>query len=252
MPAEHPSRPPRLAALLVRWRLPAELAEAVAGDLHEEYALRVAPSRGRWVADLWYWGQALSLRAGALRRVSRCLTSMRPTWERNRPRRVGSDQPDLWSRMPMRPEDLKYAVRRLIRSPGFTLVAVLSLALGIGANTAMFSVVNAVLIRHLPVRAPEELVEVYTSESNGYPYATFSHPDYMDLRENNDVFAGLVGTRTFIGRLDRGEEAEVVFGEAVSWDYFSVLGVPMALGRSFLPEEDETPGTHPVAILGYR
>ena len=252
MPAESRVRPPRLAALLVRWRLPADLAEAVAGDLHEEYALRVAPSRGPWVADLWYWGQALSLRAGALRRISRRLKAMRPTWERNRPRRVGSDQPDFWSRMPMRPEDLKYAVRRLARSPGFTLVAVLSLALGIGANTAMFSLVNAVLIRHLPVRAPEELVEVYTSESSGYPYATFSHPDYMDLRETNDVFEGLVGTRTFIGRMDRGDEAQVVFGESVSWDYFSVLGVPMALGRSFLPEEDETPGTHPVAILGYR
>ncbi len=252
MPAERPPRPPRLATILVRWRLPVDLADAVAGDLHEEYALRVAPAHGSWTADLWYWGQALALRAGALRRISRRLEAMRPTWERNRPRRVGTDRPDIWSRMPMRPEDLKYAIRRLVRSPGFTLVAVLSLALGIGANTAMFSLVNAVLLRHLPVRAPQELVEVYTSESSGYPYATFSHPDYMDLRESNDVFAGVVGTRTFIGRMDRGAEAEVVFGEAVSWDYFSVLGVPMALGRSFLPDEDATPGTHPVAILGYR
>ena len=95
MPAERRVRPPRLATLLVRWRLPAELGEAVAGDLHEEYALRVAPARGPWVADLWYWGQALTLRAGALRRVSRRLTAMRPTWERNRPRRVGSHQPDF-------------------------------------------------------------------------------------------------------------------------------------------------------------
>ena len=252
MPTERRARPPRLAALLVRWRLPAELADAVAGDLHEEYALQIAPARGPWAADLWYWGQALTLRGGALRRVSRRLKAMRPTWERNRPRRVGSDQPDFWSRMPMRPEDFKYAIRRLVRSPGFTLVAVLSLALGIGANTAMFSLVNAVLIRHLPVRAPQEMVEVYTSESDGYPYSTFSYLDYRDLEENNDVFAGVVGTRTFIGRMDRGAEPEIMFGEAISWDYFSVLGVPMALGRSFLPEEDATPGTHPVTILGYK
>jgi predicted permease len=252
MPAEGCAGPPRLADLLVRWRLPSDVADAVAGDLHEEYALRIAPSRGALAADLWYWGQVLSLRAGALRRVSRRLKAMKPTWERNRPRRVGHDQPDFWSRMPMRPDDLKYAVRRLVRSPGFTLVAVLSLALGIGANTAMFSVVNAVLIRHLPVRAPQEMVEVYTSESDGYPYATFSHPDYMDLREDNDAFAGIVGTRTFIARMDRGDEPEILFGEAVSWDYFSVLGVRMALGRSFVSEEDETPETHPVAILGYR
>lgn len=152
----------------------------------------------------------------------------------------------------MRPEDLKYAVRRLLGSPGFTLVAVLSLALGIGANTAMFSLVNAVLLRELPVRAPEEIVEVYTSDSDGYPYATSSYLDYSDLRERTDVFAAVVGSRTFISRMDRGEEPEVVFGELVSWDYFQVLGVPMDLGRSFQAEEDATPGTHPVVILGHR
>ncbi len=149
-------------------------------------------------------------------------------------------------------QDLKYAVRRLARSPGFTCVAVLTLALGIGANTAIFSLVNAVLIRDLPVRAPEELVELYTSDQDGYRYATSSHPDYRDLRERDDVFAGVVGTKTFIARLDRQGEPEVVFGEMVSWDYFQVLGAQMTLGRSFLPEEDETPGTHRVAIVGHR
>jgi predicted permease len=152
----------------------------------------------------------------------------------------------------MRPEDIKYAVRRLVRSPGFTLVAVLSLALGIGANTAMFSLVNAVLLRDLPVRAPEELVEVYTSEEDGYPYATSSYPDFADLRDRNDVFEDVVGTRTFLTRLELGERPQVAFGEAVSWNYFSALGVPMALGRSFVEEEDLTPGTNPVTILGYR
>jgi predicted permease len=152
----------------------------------------------------------------------------------------------------MRPEDLTYAVRRLVKSPGFTFVAVVTLALGIGANTAIFSLVNAVLIRGLPVRAPQELVEVYTSDSNHYPYATTSYPDFAELRELTHVFAGVVGTRTFLARVDRDDRPVMAFGEAISWDYFHVLGVPMALGRSFLPEEDATPGSHPVVILGHR
>jgi predicted permease len=152
----------------------------------------------------------------------------------------------------MQPHDLKYAIRRLTHRPGFTTVAILSLALGIGANTAMFSLVNAVLLRELPVTNPDQLVEVYTSDSDGYAYATFSYPDFMDLRERTDVFSGVVGTRTALGRIDRGGRPELAFGELVSWDYFDVLGVPMALGRAFLPEEDATPGSHPVVVLGHR
>ncbi len=266
MRADPEPRPPRLAEALVRRLLPEELAEAVAGDLEEAYRRRVGASakgradslrstnpRGRvFHSDLWYWRQALTLRAGALRRIARRLKTVRPTWERNRPARIHSEPPDIWSRIPMRPDDVKYALRRLARTPGFTVVAVLSLALGIGANTAMFSLVNAVLIRDLPVTAPEELVEVYTSESDGYAYSTFSYPDFSDLRGDNDVFSAVVGTRTFLTRVDRGDRPEPAFGELVSWDYFQVLGVPMALGRAFLPEEDATPGTHPVVILGYR
>ncbi|MHB1193889.1 MAG: ABC transporter permease [Longimicrobiales bacterium] len=152
----------------------------------------------------------------------------------------------------MIPDDLRYAVRRVLRSPGFSAVAVLSLALGIGANTAMFSLVNAVLIRDLPVRAPDELVEIYTSEDDGYAYSTSSYVDFQEIRGLDDVFADVVGTRTFLARVERGDRPESAFGELVSWDYFQALGVPMALGRSFLPEEDATPGTHPVTVLGYR
>ena len=152
----------------------------------------------------------------------------------------------------MTPRDLSYALRRLARSPGFTAVAVLSLSLGIGANTAIFSLVNAVLFRGLPVEDPEELVEVYTSEDTGFLYSTTSYPDYTDLRANNDAFSGVVATRTFLARVDRGDRPASAFGELVSWDYFQTLGVPLALGRPFLAEEDATPGTHAVTILGYR
>lgn len=152
----------------------------------------------------------------------------------------------------MHPNDFRYAIRRLLKAPGFTAVAVLSLALGIGANTAMFSIVNAVLIRDLPVRDRHELVEVYSSDSDGFQYATSSHPDYISLREGNDVFQDVVATRTTIARIDLDGSPRIAFGELISWDYFQALGIEMELGRSFVQEEDETPGTHPVAILGHR
>ena len=89
-------------------------------------------------------------------------------------------------------KDLRYGARMLASNPGFTLVAVLSLALGIGVNTTIFSIVNAVLLRPMPVAEPGELVEVYTSNSEGYPYGGNSFLDYADLRDQSDIFSGLI------------------------------------------------------------
>jgi predicted permease len=151
-------------------------------------------------------------------------------------------------------QDLRYAVRRLTKSPGFTLVAVLSLGLGIGANTAIFSIVNSLLLKGPPVQSPEQLVEVYTSEDGGgYPYSVSSYPDFIDLRDNNEVFSEVLTynlTFALVEPEDGGQPA-MLNGELVSGNYFGMLGVPMAAGRTFLPEEDETTGTHPVVILGY-
>lgn len=252
MRADHPQAPPRLATLLLRLRLPQELAAEITGDLEEEYRTRVVPAYGPFRAGLWFWGQAFIVRGGALRRASRRLRSIRPNWERNRPRHAEGGDPDPWNWLNMLLKDLTYAIRRLAHTPGFTFTAILSLALGIGANSAMFSLANSVLLRGLPVQDSEELVEIYTSDSGGYPYATSSYLDYADMRESTDVFDGVIASRTFISRLDRGGDPEVVFGELISWDYFQVLGVPMAMGRSFLEEEDVSPGTHAVVILGYR
>jgi predicted permease len=244
--------PPRLALALLRRRLPDEVAEAIEGDLTEAYLGSLECGRPRPLADAAFWTEVLTLRAGALRRAARRLEAVRPTTERNRPDRAAHRAPDFWSRIPMHPNDFKYAVRRLLKAPGFTAVAVLSLALGIGANTAMFSIVNAVLIRDIPVTDRHELVEVYSSDSDGFQYATSSHPDYLSLRAANDVFQNVVATRTTIARFDLDGSPRVAFGELISWDYFQTLGIEMELGRSFVAEEDETPGTHPVAILGYR
>ncbi len=244
--------PPRAALALLRRRVPEEVAEAIEGDLTEAYRAAREAGRPTWLADGRFWLEVLLVRAGALRRAARRLEAIRPTSERNRPDRAARRDPGFPSLLPMHLHDLRYAVRRLLNAPGFTAVAVLSLALGIGANTAMFSIVNAVLIRDLPVEDRHELVEVYSSSSDGFQYATSSHPDYLDLRNENDVFENVVASRTTIARIDIDDRPRVVFGELISWDYFQTLGIEMALGRSFVREEDESPGTHPVVILGHR
>ncbi|MGW8267522.1 MAG: ABC transporter permease [Longimicrobiales bacterium] len=149
-------------------------------------------------------------------------------------------------------QDVRYALRRLARSPGFTGIAVFSLALGIGANTAIFSIVNTILMGGVPMRAPDELVEIYTSErDHGYPYSVSSVPDLMDLRERTDLFSGVGGFEAFISRYETDETTTPVMGELVTHDLFRMLGIEPALGRFFLPEEGQTPGTHPVVVLGH-
>ncbi len=126
------------------------------------------------------------------------------------------------------------------------------MALGIGANTAIFSVVNGIMLKGLPVENVSSLVEIYFSEDNGYPYATASYPDFEALRDGlPGIFDGVASWNLAIARMDRGEEAEVVLGETVSGNYFDLLGVDPTIGRGFLPEEDRTPGTHFVTVLSH-
>lgn len=244
--------PPSFAVRWLEGRLPREVRDAISGDLQADYADRRASGKGRWSSDLWFLGQVVALRPRALRRAARRLAAVRPSLDRSPPGATNSDRTLLERVIPVHANDLKYAIRRLARSPGFTAVAVASLALGIGANTAMFSIVNAVLFRGLPVAEAHELVEVYTSESDGFEYSVSSHPDYLDMRNETTAFQSVIASRTTIARVDVNGEPQVAFGELISWDYFQTLGVPMHLGRSFVEEEDLTPGSHPVVILGYR
>jgi predicted permease len=147
--------------------------------------------------------------------------------------------------------DLRYALRGLGRQPGFTGVAILSIALGIGLNTTIFSVVNAVLLKKLPVSEPDRLVEVYTNLSEEMPYLTTSYPDYRDLRDSVDALEGLAAYAMVRGILFLEGSPQLVSGEVVTGNYFEVLGIQPQKGRFFLPEEDDTEGTHPVVVLSH-
>src|SRR3984893_9021630 len=147
--------------------------------------------------------------------------------------------------------DIRYAFRNFWKRPGFTSIAVVTLALGIGANTAIFSLVNTVLLRPLPVPHPEQLIEVYGTLHNGADYTIQSYLNYKDYRDRNDVFSGLIAYRFAPMSISHESRNERVWGYLVSGNYFDVLGVQPFLGRYFVPEEDKTPGSHPVAIISY-
>ena len=148
-------------------------------------------------------------------------------------------------------KDVRYGLRTLLKSPGFSLVAVLSLALGIGANTAIFSIVSSLLFSPLPVERASELVAISTTNvRNPGPLPT-SHLNYIDFRDKNEVFTG-VGAISFAGVSYIGKnETRQLFVQVVSGNYFDLLGVKAAKGRFFYPEEDTTKGTHPVVVLSY-
>jgi len=150
---------------------------------------------------------------------------------------------DLW-------QDLRYGARMLLKTPGSTAVAALSLALGIGANTAIFSLVDKALIKKLPVEEPDRLVVVNVNSGRGLS-TVFTYPDFADYRAGNQVFEGLVCYTQRALTLNEGGQAERIQGTIVSGNYFTALRVPLALGRGFLPEEDKTRGSHPVVALSY-
>ncbi|MEJ2237348.1 MAG: ABC transporter permease, partial [Gemmatimonadales bacterium] len=148
-------------------------------------------------------------------------------------------------------QDVRHGARVLVKHRSFTLVAVLTLTLAIGANTAIFSLVNSLLVKPLAVTEPERLVTLFTSQIGGQLHGNTSYPDYLDYREQNEVFSGLAAHSYAPMAITVSDMPEVVWGQLVSWDYFSVLGVEPRLGRGFVPEEDETFGANAVTVLSY-
>ena len=147
-------------------------------------------------------------------------------------------------------QDLRYGLRVLRASPGFAAVAVLSLALGIGANTSIFSVVSAALLRPLPVTEPDRLVFVFNG-SRTNPWSVSSYPDYVDYRDKNEVFSDLLTYSGIAMSARSDDQTDLISGSIVSGNFFDVLGVKAAQGRTFTPEEDKTPNTHPVAVISH-
>ena len=143
--------------------------------------------------------------------------------------------------------DLRYGIRMLARTPAFTVVAILSLALGIGANATVFSLMDAVMLRSLPVHNPDEIVLVATGEPGEPPHTDFSYPHYTALRDNNQSLSLIAYAETNFG-IAAGDRTDRIRGEMVSANYFDVLGVAPAMGSAFAPS-DEAPGAPRAAVI---
>jgi len=223
----------RLAGRLLAWLDPAD-QEAVAGDLAEMHATRRSAGAGRAAASLAYWRELLGVLASYRRSA--------PPQDPHRPAPGDSPMHHLVS-------DLRLALRGFARTPRFTTLVVATLALGIGATTAMFSVLNPVLLRPLPYPEADRVVMVWEREADG-SRSTVGYATYADLggEARSLSAAAVLGTGQVI--LAGDGEPERLASLRVSREYFSVLGVAPALGRDFLAEED-IPGSARVAILGH-
>ena len=150
--------------------------------------------------------------------------------------------------------DIRFGLRTLCKNPSFSIVAMLTLALGIGANTAMFSLLDQVVLRLLPVSRPEQLVivrETGNHYGNSYGPNTISWPMFEDLRDNNQAFSGMFCRFPATVTISGGDQAAQISAELVSGSYFPVLGVGAALGRTIAPDDDSVPDSQPVVVLSY-
>jgi len=149
-------------------------------------------------------------------------------------------------------QDIRYAARGLRKAPGFTLVALLTLALGIGVNSSIFSVVNAILFQPLPVAQPEELVDIFGRESPSNAHETHSYPNYLTYRSETSTLSDLIGYSNFFAHLSIEGSSDLVVGELVSDNYFRSLGVRPALGRTFTPDDASRIDASAYAVISDR
>ena len=147
--------------------------------------------------------------------------------------------------------DVRYALRWMRRSPGFSAVAILSLGLGVGVNTAMFSLVDSLLFRPLPVVSPATLADVFTTGGDGDEYATSSYQDFLDLKSQNTVFSDMLGYSPMMAPLSVGDRSRVVFGQVVTSNHFTMLGVAPLLGRMLVSSDDD-PNSPRVVVISHR
>jgi len=147
-------------------------------------------------------------------------------------------------------QDARYAVRTFLKTPAFTIIALLSIALGIAANTSIFTMVNAILFKPMPVAHPEQLVALYTKEPNSQYPGQFSYPDYRDYRDHNEVFTEIFAHYgTPVSMNNSNDKGELIWGELVSGNYFTGLDIVPTAGRMLNPDDDRAEGAHPVTVL---
>jgi predicted permease len=233
----------RLSGLRLPPTREAEIVEELAqhlDDLYEESLQGGATKEEAYQAALLELRES-GLLAQELGRVERPVRrEMVVPGERRRVNMLG----DLW-------QDVRYGLRMLLKTPGFTAVAVIALALGIGANSAIFSVVNTILLKPLPYKDPDRLVMVWEDDTkHGYPRDTPAVANYIDWRDQNQVFEGMAAMADQSFNLTGVGEPERIDGQRVSANLFPLLGVEPSLGRAFLPEEDK-PGSPRVVILSH-
>jgi macrolide transport system ATP-binding/permease protein len=230
----------RLASLKLAPTRESEIVEELAQHMNDRYA----ELRASGATDEEASGAALAelndgdLLERELRRVEHQHCREPVALGRKRMNVIG----DIW-------QDLSYGWRMLRKNPGFTIVAVLTLALGIGVNSAIFTLFDLALLRPLPVKEPETLVNLEYQRSEGYAFT-----DYVYFRDHTQVFSELIAsanTRLMLGGQTDSEEPLEIAGEVVSDNYFSVLGGRAILGRTFTPEENRAPGEHPLVVLSH-
>ena len=206
-------------------------------DLAEEMRLHLELKREENLASGMTPDEARRAAERDFGRSSRLLQESRETWS--------------FALLDSLGQDVRLGFRALRLRPGFTAVALVSLALGIGANTAVFTLVNEAFLRPLPVAAPEELVSLNNDASRSI-FPAFSYPNYEDFRDRSDAFSGLIAYRFAPLSVSHDGIAERMWGYLVSGNYFEVLGIEPALGRLLSPEDDVLPGGHPVLVLSHR
>jgi len=225
--------PLRLKSLFRRKQIEQELDEELRFHVEQRIAQEIAggktPEQARYAA--------IHAMEGMQQQKEKCRDTLRMNFF-----------DDLWRNM-------RYASRGLKRSPGFTAVTVIILALGIGANTAIFSLVDTVMLKLLPVKAPEQLY--FVGHTTQRMSLTWNYPDYRAMRDHNTVFTGLAGYSLGLEPLGvqtgsaGGYATELSSGIFVSGNYFNLLGVSPALGRVFNEADDRTPGASPYVVLSY-
>jgi len=230
------NRGPHLASLVLALFVPDEHRDYLIGDLAEEYHRHIIPDKGPVRARLWFWQQVI-------RSVgSRML--VRNGFNNKHPKHKGEG---IVSSLLM---DIRHAFRGLLKTPGFTTVAVITLALGIGANTAIFSVVYSVLLAPFPYEQPATLLQIWGTKANrGWFRASLSEPNFWDFKERNQSFEYLAAYRGWNVNLTGDEYAERIRGARISTEFLRSLGVTPAMGRDFLPEEDDLGQDGHVALL---